>query len=84
MGVIPYEDYRFANREFFLNSVDFMVSTSGIFESRNKDFTLRLLDKGKVSDQKQFWQFINIAIPLLIMLIFGMIFLYIRKKRHAS
>ncbi len=52
MGELPLENYRFANREFFLNSVDYLVSNSGIFESRNKDFVLRLLDKKKVQEQR--------------------------------
>ena len=50
MGELPMENYRFANREFFLNCVDYLTSNSGIFESRNKDFTLRLLDKRKVAE----------------------------------
>ncbi len=80
MGELPYENYRFANREFFLNCVDYLTSTSGIFESRNKDFTLRLLDKKKVADQKSTWQFINIVIPVAIIILFGVIYQWRRKQ----
>jgi hypothetical protein len=61
MGEIPFESYRFANREFFLNCIDYLVSNNGIFQARNKDFTLRLLDKKKTEDQRSMWQLINIA-----------------------
>ncbi|MEP6466949.1 MAG: gliding motility-associated ABC transporter substrate-binding protein GldG [Parafilimonas sp.] len=80
MGELPYENYRFANREFFLNCVDYLTSTSGIFESRNKDFTLRLLDKKKVADQKLNWQFINIVIPIAVIILFGIAYQWKRKN----
>ncbi len=80
MGELPYENYRFANREFFLNCVDYLTSTSGIFESRNKDFTLRLLDKKKVADQKLKWQLINIVIPVIVIILFGLIYQWRRRN----
>ncbi|TKK70145.1 gliding motility-associated ABC transporter substrate-binding protein GldG [Ilyomonas limi] len=84
MGELPLENYRFANREFFLNSVDYMVSNSGIFESRNKDFTLRLLDKKKIQEQRTQWQFINIVVPVVLIIVFGMLFQYFRKNKYAA
>jgi gliding-associated putative ABC transporter substrate-binding component GldG len=83
MGMLPLESYRFANREFILNCVDYMVSTSGIFESRNKDITLRLLDKEKVAAQRGTWQLVNIGIPVLLVLFFGMILQWRRKNKFA-
>ncbi len=80
MGELPYENYRFANREFFLNCVDYLTSTSGIFESRSKDFTLRLLDKKKVENEKLNWQLVNICIPIAIIIFFGLIFQWRRKN----
>jgi gliding-associated putative ABC transporter substrate-binding component GldG len=84
MGELPYENYRFANREFFLNCIDYLTSTSGIFESRNKDFTLRLLDKKKVADQKLNWQLINIVIPIAIIILFGLIYQWKRKNNFGT
>lgn len=84
MGELPLESYRFANREFFLNSVDYLVSNSGIFESRNKDFTLRLLDKKKIQEQRTKWQLINIVLPVLLIVLFGVFFQYFRKMRYSA
>lgn len=84
MGVLPLENYRFANREFFLNSVDYLVSRSNLFESRNKDFVLRLLDKVKVEEQKTMWQFLNIAIPVMLVIATGLIFQWRRKRKYQS
>lgn len=84
MGELPFENYRFANREFFLNCVDYMVSNNGLFISRNKDFTLRILDKQKVQTDKFYWQFINIVLPVLLIILFGFIYISIKKKKYTA
>lgn len=84
MGMLPFENYRFANREFFLNCVDYLVSNNGIFESRNKDVTLRLLDKTKVAEQRTLWQIVNIAVPVAAVLLFGIVLQWRRKRKYAS
>ncbi len=81
MGLLPFENYRFANREFFLNSLDYLVSTQNLFESRNKDFILRLLDKSKVAEQKLQWQMINIVLPILLIILAGIFFQWKRKRK---
>ncbi len=84
MGELPLENYRFANREFFLNCVDYLVSNNRLFEARNKDFTLRLLDKKKVNDQRMKWQLINIAGPIFVIILFGVVYQWSRKKNYTA
>ncbi len=84
MGMLPFENYRFANREFFLNSIDYLVSASGIFESRNKDITLRLLDKKKVEEQRTMWQLINIAGPISLVVLAGFLLQWRRRNKYAA
>ncbi len=84
MGMLQFENYQFANKDFLLNAVDYTVSTSGILETRGKDVTLRTLDKQKLANQKTFWQVANIAFPIALVLLFGIIYQYTRKKQFAS
>lgn len=84
MGMLPLENYRFANREFLLNSIDYLVNTNNLFESRNKDFVLRLLDKSKVEDQRTMWQFINIVLPIVVIVLFGIVFNWMRRRRYQG
>ena len=84
MGQVPFEDYRFANREFFLNCVDYLVSDNGLFQARNKDFTLRLLNKEKVEAQRSMWQFINIVVPVMLIIMFGLIYQWRRKQQYTA
>lgn len=82
MGMLPYENYQFANKDFFLNCIEYLVDNSGILESRNKDFTLRLLDKQKLKEHKNYWQIINVLVPVVIVFLFGFIFITIRKRKY--
>lgn len=83
MGQVPFEEYRFANREFFLNCVDYLVSNNGLFQARNKDFTLRVLDKRKVAEQRTTWQLVNIALPIVVILLFGAVYQWRRKQQYS-
>ncbi len=63
-----------------MNAVDYLVNPNGVLESRGKDFTLRLLDKQKILTQKTMWQLINIALPILLITLFGWFYQFRRKK----
>jgi len=76
-------EYQFANRDFILNCLEYLVNDAGIMETRNKDFVLRVLDTKKVNDQKMMWQLINIAVPILLMIIFGFIYQQLRKSTYS-
>lgn len=84
MGELPFEGYRFANREFFLNCIDYLVSNNGLFESRNKTIVLRLLDKEKIASQKTTWQLINITAPLFLLAIVAGLIQWLRKKKYSG
>lgn len=77
-------EYQFANREFLLNCLEYLVNKPGIIETRNKDIVLRLLDPQKVKEQKTTWQFINIALPLLIVMLSGWLYQSLRKRKYAG
>jgi gliding-associated putative ABC transporter substrate-binding component GldG len=77
-------EYQFANREFLQNCLEYMVNNSSVIETRNKEIVLRQLDSVKVKDQKTTWQFINIVLPVLLIILAGWIYQQIRKRKYAS
>lgn len=84
IGFNKYTNYTFANKDFMLNCMDFLVGKNGIFESRNKDFTLRLLNKEKVEADYTKWQLINIAGPIIVVIIIGLLLQWLRKRKYAA
>ena len=73
-----------ANREFLLNCLEYLVNDPAISDTRNKDIVLRLLDSKKVQDNRAIWQFINIGLPILLVIITGLIYQQLRKRKYAG
>jgi len=84
MGMNLFTRYTFANKDFFLNSLEYLVNPTDILQTRSKEYTLRLLDPRRVKEQRTTWQLINIALPVLLVIIFGYIYQQLRKKRYAG
>lgn len=76
-------EYQFANREFLLNCLEYLTNKQGIIQARNKEQVLRLLNSPKVEEEKTTWQFINIALPVLLIVFYGWIYNFIRKRKYA-
>ena len=74
---------QFGNKEFLLNAVDYLLDDTGVIELRNKNLKINLLDKKRAFEERTFWQFINIALPLFILTIFGCVFHYLRKRKYS-
>jgi gliding-associated putative ABC transporter substrate-binding component GldG len=84
MGTNMFTKQQYANREFLLNALEYMVDQSGILETRGKDFTLRLLDKTKYEESKSFWQILNIVVPALVVMFFIALYQYFRKLKYGK
>ena len=84
MGYNKDISYQFANQDFVENCFEYLVNPSGVLETRSKDFTLRLLDPAKVEKDRSFWQFINIGLPILLVILGGYIYQFLRRRRYAS
>jgi ABC-2 type transport system permease protein len=82
MGMNPYTKYKYANADFVMNAIEYLVDNSGMLELRSKDYTLRLLDKKKLDEDKTKWQLINIVAPVLLVILCGFIYQYIRKRKY--
>ncbi len=83
MGMIPFEEYQFANHDFYLNSIAYLNEPLGLLDSRNKYVVLRLLDKQKVEQDRLWWQIIIIGSPLLLLVIGFAFWSYYRKRQFA-
>ena len=74
----------FGNKEFLLNAINYLLDDTGLINIRSKDISIAFLDSEKVKENKGTWQFINIALPLIILGLFGFVFNYLRKRKYAS
>ncbi len=84
LGYDQYTGESFGNKDFILNSLDYLLDESGLITIRSRELKLRLLDMTRVNNQKLFWQAFNILFPVLLILIFGIIRNQLRKKKYSS
>ena len=83
MGVNKFTKIQYANREFFQNCMAYLANKDNMLDSRAKDYSLRLLDLKKVTAQKTTWQLINIALPIVLVFLFALVYQWLRKRRYT-
>jgi len=71
------------NKDFLMNCVNYLLDDNGLINIRSKDLDLPLLDKEKVYENYTFAQFITIGLPILILLLFGFAFTFLRKRKYS-
>jgi ABC-2 type transport system permease protein len=76
----------FDNKEFIVDAINYLTNTQGISELLNREYKLRLLDREKIGSRKKRlkWQLINTLLPAFIIIIFGLLYNYLRKAKYAS
>jgi len=89
MGMNPYtygtqRAFPFANKDFVQNCLEYLINENGLSEAKAKDYVVRLLDTKKVNEQKTMWQVINIAVPVLLVILFALVFQWIRRKKYSK
>ncbi|MFV8327938.1 gliding motility-associated ABC transporter substrate-binding protein GldG [Flavobacterium sp. ZS1P14] len=72
------------NKDFLINCVNYLLDDNGLINIRSKDLDLPLLDKEKVYQNYTVTQFITIGLPILILLLFGILFTFLRKRKYSK
>jgi ABC-2 type transport system permease protein len=83
LSVDKWTGERFGNKEFLLNSIDYLLDDTGLINLRNKTLQINLLDKQRAYEQRSYWQFLNVVVPLILLGVFGFVFFYWRKRKYA-
>lgn len=74
---------QYGNKEFLLNTVNYLMDDTGLINIRNKDIALSFLDGPKTANSINKWQALCIGLPIVLLLCFGLVFYYLRKRRYA-
>lgn len=81
LGFDRWTGKTYGNKEFLLNAVNYLLDDDGLINIRSKQIAIAFLDQQKIASQKTKWQLLNILLPLVLLLVFGFVFNYIRKKK---
>ena len=83
LGFNQFSGQIYDNKNFLLNCVEYLMGDDGLLAARTKKVQLRLLDTTRAQEEKGFWQFINLGLPLLFLLLFGGIWNTVRWYKYA-
>lgn len=83
LGFDRFSGNTFANRDFVLNTFDYLLDDNGVISARNKVITLRPLDKSALQNERQYWQVVNLVVPMVILVLVGLLLNYSRKRKFA-
>ncbi len=84
LGFDPMFKAQYGNKDFLLNAIDYLLDDKGVMTTKNKEITLRPLDKLKVQDERLYWQILNVGLPLVMLILFGIGFYFWRKNAFGK
>ena len=61
----------FGNKEFLLNAMDYLLDDSRLIDLRSREIKIRPLDRQKIEADGLKWQIINVALPVILVIIAG-------------
>ena len=84
LGYDKWTNNNYGNKEFLINSLNYLLDDTGLINIRNKKVTIPFLDVKKIAEQKTKWQLLNIGLPVVLTLIFGLLFNYFKKRKYGT
>jgi gliding-associated putative ABC transporter substrate-binding component GldG len=61
----------YGNKEFLLNTVNYLLDDTGLINIRSKDIALSFMDPQRIAAERTNWQMLNILLPLGLLLFLG-------------
>lgn len=84
LGEDPFSQTTFANKLLLRNLTQYLSDPEGIIASRTRTFKIRPLNKVKVTQEKTYWQAVNIIVPVLLVLLIGTGVWFVRKNKFSK
>jgi len=84
LGYDKWTNNLYANKEFMMNCVNYLLDDNGLINIRSKEVDLPILDKEKVYAKYTYSQVITVAVPIVILLVFGVVFTILRKRKYSK
>ena len=84
LGYDNYEKRQYGNKDFILNAVDYLLEEDALIAVRTRELKMRLLDTQKINLERSFWQILNLLIPIILVITFGIFKQKKRKKKFTS
>ena len=83
LGYDQFTNMQYGNKDFILNTIDYMLDDSGLISIRSRELTLRLIDYNKLKADRNYWKMLNTLLPVLLVILFGILYTWLRRRKYA-
>lgn len=83
LGENPFDGFNYANEDFIMNSIEYLIDNRGIITMRNRQVKMRPLNQARAYEEKLKWQLINLLLPLLVLAVLGIGYIFVRRRRFS-
>ncbi|HLP63613.1 gliding motility-associated ABC transporter substrate-binding protein GldG [Flavobacterium sp.] len=84
LGYDKWTNKLYANKEFMMNCINYLLDDNGLINIRSKEVDLPLLDQEKVYENYTQSQIITVGLPIVILSLFGIAFTFLRKRKYGK
>jgi len=84
LGFDEMTNTTFGNKDFIVNAVNYLCDDEGWMNLRSRSYTLRMLDKSKVSEQSFYWKLFNLIAPIFFLALIASLVFYYRKINYKK
>lgn len=84
LGFDQYTQMTYGNKDFIENAISYLVDGEGLIGIRSRELKIRLLDMNKVNNDAILWQIVNVVVPSVVVVIFGLCLALIRKRKFTK
>ncbi len=84
MGVDPYSQTTYANEDFLMKALDYLLDEDQLLQARNREVKIRPMDRAKIQGPGATLRWFNVFLPLLVIAIAGIIKFYTRSLKYAK
>lgn len=81
LGYDKWTNMLYGNKELLVNSVNYLLDDTGLINLRTKEVKIPMLDKVSVEREYTSIQMKVLVIPIALVVVFGTIFILIRKRK---
>jgi ABC-2 type transport system permease protein len=74
----------YGNRELIINAMNYLLDDQSLISIRSRAITLRQLDPRRSELERVKWQVVNIAGPIVLVILAGLLFHFQRRRRNAA
>lgn len=84
LGYDRFTKEMYGNKEFLINCVNYLCGDKDMIPLRSREVVMRKLDQAKVDREKMNWQIVNVALPVIIVIVIGFVIGFFRKKKYVK